>query len=189
VQQGNGGPSVARPLNIFFSYSSDNLPFVAGLLRHTSFRTILRGKIWDYRDRSIKVGELREGLRKSMALCDLFVAFIGRAYAAGATTAFEFDHAIKLVTGGTSQLRDMIFVILDADGAAWWESRKNQRDIKQWREDPVWLDCQNVTGSGPRAFDSDTALVTEFNDLAKQLRDKLQDAEQDPAAGSAELGP
>ena len=189
MQQVDAEPAFPRPLNIFFSYSSENLPFVAGLLRHTSFRTILRGKIWDYRDRSIKVGELREGLRKSIGICDLFVAFIGGAYATGATTAFEFEYAIELVTSGKSQLRDIIFVVLDADGAAWWESRRNQRDIKRWRDEPVWLDCQNDTGSGPRAFDADTALVTEFNELAKQVRAKFKDDKRGPAAGPAELGP
>jgi hypothetical protein len=174
VQQVNTEPAVPRPLNIFFSYSSDNQSFVEGLLRHTSFRTILGAKIADYRDRAVKVLGLREGLRKMISDCDIFVAFIDGEYVKRPTTQFEFEHAIGLVTGGQSRVRDMIFVILDADGLAWWNRRRKESDIQRWRDEPVWLDCQNPHGRGPRAFASDPALVTDFNDLAKQLRDSLQ---------------
>jgi hypothetical protein len=174
VQQVSLEPGLARPLNVFFSYSSDSQPFIDGLYRHTSFRAILAAKIFDYRDRSLKIGRLRDGLRKLIADCDLFIAFIGGVYAQNGTTAFEFEQAMQMVIDGKSRVRDVIFVILDADGAAWWNARRKQNDIKQWRDEPVWLDCQNAQGSGPRAFASDTALVTDFNDLARQLRASLE---------------
>jgi TIR domain len=188
MQEANAEPVFTRPLNIFFSYSSDNQPFVNGLLKHTQFRTILAAKIWDYRDRGIKVGELREGLRRSIAACDLFVAFIGGAYVQGSTTAFEFEEAIQMVTGGKSRLRDVIFVIVDADGHDWWNQRKKQGDIKKWRAEPVWIDCQNDQGTGPRNFDADASLVTRFNDLAKDLRARLQEGGQTGGAASTEPG-
>jgi hypothetical protein len=171
----------SRAPQIFFSYSSQSRKFVSDFARYTGFRRILACKIWDYVDAPVSVGGLRDGLEKRVSDSDAIVAFISGDYSSSANSMFEFDLAVRLVTDrpATSRLVEMAFLVLDADGAAWWDTRRRQPDMQARWPDPVWLDCSNELGTAP-ADVATPDLTRKVNSLAGQLRARLIETSAGP---------
>ncbi len=181
--------AIPRALQVFFSYASGNHKFVSDFARFTRFRPILGCKIWNYEKSPISVGGLESELHKRLVQSDVVVAFICGNYARSQATQFEFEAAVKLIADrpAGSQLRTMVFLVLDADGAAWWRQRRRQSDIKDLWNDPVWLDCSNELGTAPA--DVTTADMTRKIDaLAEQLQESLTQQSSDGARSAGQPG-
>lgn len=150
----------SRAPQMFFSYSSQSRKFVSDFIKYTGFRKILACRIWDYVDAPVSAGGLRHGLEKRVSESDAIVAFISGDYSSSESSLFEFNLAVKLVTDRPrgSRLMEMAFLVLDADGAVWWENRRRQPDMQARWPDPVWLDCSNELGTAPA--DVTTAELT-----------------------------
>jgi hypothetical protein len=171
----------SRAPQMFFSYSSLSRKFVSDFIKYTGFRKILACKIWDYVDAPVSIGGLRHGLEKRVSDSDAILAFISGDYSSSASSLFEFDLAVRLVTERppASRLVEMAFLVLDADGAAWWEDRRRRPDMQARWPDPVWLDCSNELGTAPG--DVTTAdLTRRVNSLAEQLRARLLELQSQP---------